>query len=200
MRLILAIAFPLAAVIAGGRYSFLSLFGSQADVAASALVILLFGRAFEALLGISLPVLQVIAHYKHQVTASVFGVAVAVLVGREMIGPLDPITGITLAMAIGFVVMAAIPMVQLFVTERLHPFDRSFPVVALKVVAVSVAAGIAAELADIALTNKFAIPATVAIAAASIWTSLRTALPLEDRASLGKVARKLRLVPATAVG
>jgi O-antigen/teichoic acid export membrane protein len=200
VRLILAIAFPLAAVIAGGRYSFLSLFGSQADVAASALVILLFGRAFEALLGISLPVLQVIAHYKHQVTASVFGVAVAVLVGREMIGPLDPITGITLAMAIGFVVMAAIPMVQLFVTERLHPFDRSFPVVALKVVAVSVAAGIAAELADIALTNKFAIPATVAIAAASIWTSLRTALPLEDRASLGKVARKLRLVPATAVG
>jgi hypothetical protein len=92
--------------------------------------------------------------------------------------------------------MAAIPMVQLFVTERLHPFNRDFPVVALKVVAVSVAAGIAADLADLAMTNKFAIPATVAIAAAAIWISMRTALPLEDRASLGKLALRLRLVSA----
>jgi O-antigen/teichoic acid export membrane protein len=200
VRVIVAIAFPLAAVIAGGRYSFLSLFGSQADVAAAAVVILVFGRALEAMLGISLPVLQVIAHYKHQITASVFGVAVAVLAGRQIVGPLDPLTGITLAMAIGFVVMAAIPLVQLLITERLHPFDRRFPLVALKVAAVSVTGGIAGYLADVALTNEFAIPTTVAIAAVSIWTSLRIALPLEDRASLGKVARRLRLVPAEAVG
>jgi O-antigen/teichoic acid export membrane protein len=200
VRLILAIAFPLAAVIAGGRFSILSLFGKQADVAQAAVTILLFGRAIEALLGISLPVLQVIAHYKHQVTASVFGVAVAVLVGREAIGPLDPLTGITLAMAIGFVVMAAIPMVQLLIAEGLHPFDLRFPSVALKVTAVSVAGGIAAQLADAALTNELAIPATIVIGAAAIWTSMRVSLPVEDRASLGKVARKLRLVPAQAIG
>jgi hypothetical protein len=96
--------------------------------------------------------------------------------------------------------MAAIPLIQLLITERLHPFDRRFPLVALKVALISVVGGIAGYLADVALTNEFAIPTTVAIAAASIWTSLRIALPLEDRASLGKVARRLRLVPAEAVG
>jgi O-antigen/teichoic acid export membrane protein len=196
VRVIVAIAFPLAAVIAGGRYSFLSLFGSQADVAAAAVVILLFGRAFEAMLGISLPVLQVIAHYKHQITASVFGVLVAVLAGREIVGPLEPLTGITLAMAIGFVTMAAIPMVQLLLTEKLHPFDWRFPLVALKVIAIAVIGGIAADIADIELSNEVAIPTILVIGAIAIWSSLRVALPLDDRASLGKLALRLRLVPA----
>ena len=196
VRVIVAIAFPLAAVIAGGRYSILSLFGGQADVAAAAVVILVFGRALEAMLGISLPVLQVIAHYKHQITASVFGVAVAVLAGREIVGPFDPLTGITLAMAIGFVTMALIPMIQLVVTESLHPFDRRFPLVTLKVAAIALIGGIAADIADVALTNELAIPAIIVIAALSIWASLRIALPVEDRASLGKVALRLRLVPA----
>jgi O-antigen/teichoic acid export membrane protein len=200
VRLVLAIAFPLAAVLAAGRYSILSLFGQQGDAAQAAVAILLFGRAIEALAGISLPVLQVIAHYKHQVTASVFGVVVAVLAGREVIGPLDPLTGITLAMAVGFVVMAAIPLIQLLITEGLHPFDRRFPMVALKVAVVSVVGGIAADLADVALTNELAIPSIVVIAALAIWTSVRISLPLEDRASLGKLARRLRLVPAEAVG
>lgn len=195
VRVILAIAFPLAAVIAGGRYSILSLFGKQADVAQAAVAILVFGRAFEAMLGISLPVLQVIAHYKHQITASVFGVLVAVVAGREIIGPVEPLTGITLAMAIGFVVMALIPMVQLYLAERLHPFDRRFPFVALKVVAIAVVGGILAEIAS-ALPDEVAIPIVLLIALAAVWTSLRFALPFEDRASLGKLARRVRLVPA----
>ncbi|WP_120715695.1 lipopolysaccharide biosynthesis protein [Tsuneonella amylolytica] len=195
LRVIVAIAFPLAAVIAGGRFAILSLFGSQADPAAAAVVILVFARAVEAALGISLPVLQVIAHYKHQITASVFGVLIAVLAGREIVGLVDPLTGITLAMSIGFVVMAAIPMVQLFLAERLHPFDRRTPSVALKVAVVALIGGTVADLADLTLRNELAIPAVFIVAAISIWSSLRIALPLDDRASLGKLARRLRLVP-----
>ncbi|TCJ37451.1 lipopolysaccharide biosynthesis protein [Parafrankia sp. BMG5.11] len=195
VRVIVAIAFPLAAVIGGGRYSILSLFGKQADVAAAAVVILVFARALEAMLGISLPVLQVIAHYKHQITASVFGLAVAILAGRELVGPLDPITGITLAMAIGFVTMATIPMIQLYLTENLHPFDRRFPRVIVVVTAVAVTAGVVADVVDIAFVDEVAIPLIIAIGAASIWTSLRLALPLDDRASLGKLAVRLRLLP-----
>jgi len=59
---------------------------------------------------------------------------------------------------------------------------------------------VAADLADVALTNELAIPSIVVIAALAIWTSVRISLPLEDRASLGKLARRLRLVPAEAVG
>ncbi|MCB2089708.1 MAG: oligosaccharide flippase family protein [Sphingomonadaceae bacterium] len=194
IRLILAIAFPLATVIAAGRSSILSLFGDQAQVAQAAVTILVFARAAEALFGISVPVLQVIAAYKHQITASILGVIIASLAGWQLIGPFDPLTGITLAMAIGIIVMAAIPMVQLALTESLHPFDSRFPTVAAKVAAVSVTGGLAAMLAS-RLPDIIAIPVIAMIGALCIWTSLRVSLPLEDRASLGKVARKLRLVP-----
>jgi hypothetical protein len=61
---------------------------------------------------------------------------------------------------------------------------------------IALVGGIAADIADVALTNELAIPAIIVIGALSIWASLRIALPLEDRASLGKVALRLRLVPA----
>ena len=194
VRLILAIAFPLATVIATGRSSILSLFGDQALVAKSAVTILLFGRALEALFGISVPVLQVIAAYRHQIVASFVGVSVAVLVGWETVELFEPLTAIAFATATGFVTMASIPMLQLFVTEKLHPFDSRFPSVFVRVAAVSVIAGLVSRMASRMLPDAVAIPTIAAIALLAMWSSLRIALPDEDRASLGKIARTLRLV------
>lgn len=192
-RLIAAIALPLAAVLAAGSASLLSLFGHQAQVAQAAVVILLFARAFEAVLGISMPVLQVVAAFRHQLTASLLGVIVAIGAGWLIVGQLDPLTGVTLAMSIGLVVMAGIPMAQLAMAERLHPFDHQFPQVALRGFGITLGAGGVALLAS-RLPDAAALPLIVAIAAAAIWLSLRFALPLADRASLGKTARTLRLV------
>src|SRR3546814_198358 len=125
-RLILAIALPLAAVLAAGSASLLGLFGHQAQIAQGALVILLFASALEAVLGISLPVLQVVAAFRDQLTASIVGVVVAVSAGWLIVGHMDALTGVPLAMSIGLVVMAGIPMLQLATGERLHPFDRQF--------------------------------------------------------------------------
>lgn len=191
-RLILAIALPLAAVLAAGSASLLGLFGHGAQAAQAALVVLLFARAAEAVLGISAPVLQVVAAFRHQLTASIFGVAVAIGAGWLIVGHLDPLTGVTLATALGLVVMAAIPMVQLAITEKLHPFDAQFPAVALRGLAISLAAGTAAVLADL-LPDALSLPLLGLIAAASIWAALRFALPLADRMSLGKTGRKLQL-------
>ncbi|WP_338424408.1 lipopolysaccharide biosynthesis protein [Sphingopyxis kveilinensis] len=192
-RLIAAIALPLAAVLAAGSASLLSLFGDQAQTAQAALVILLFARAAEAVLGISAPVLQVVAAFRHQLTASIIGVAVAVAAGWLMVGHVDPLTGVTLATAIGLVAMAAIPTLQLALVERLHPFDMQFPSVALRGIGITIAAGIAAILADL-LPDPVALPLLLAIAALAIWLALRFALPLADRASLGKTAHRLRLI------
>ena len=181
------------AVLAAGSASLLSLFGDQAQAAQAALVILLFARAVEAVLGISAPVLQVVAAFRHQLTASIIGVAVAVAAGWLMVGHIDPLTGVTLATAIGLVVMAAIPTLQLAVVERLHPFDAQFPAVALRGIGVTIVAGLAAMLADL-LPDPVALPLLLIIAAAAIWLALRFALPLADRASLGKTARRLRLI------
>ncbi len=192
-RLIAAIALPLAAVLAAGSASLLSLFGDQAQVARAAVVILFFARAAEAVLGISLPVLQVVAAFRHQLTASLFGVAVAVGAGWLIVGQMDALTGVTLAMSIGLVVMAGIPMAQLAISERLHPFDRQFPLVALRGMLITLAAGLLALFIS-RLPDPVALPLIVLVAVAAIWSSLRFALPEADRASLGKTGRKLRLI------
>ena len=191
-RLIAAIALPLAAVLAAGSSSLLSLFGDQALPAQAALVILLLARAAEAVLGISAPVLQVIAAFRAQLTASFFAVIIAVGLGWLLIGHIDALTGVTLATATGLIVMAAIPMLQLAMSEKLHPFDSQFPMVALRGMAITFAAGAAALMAS-RLPDPIALPLIIAIAVAAIWLSLRFALPLADRASLGKTGRRLRL-------
>lgn len=190
-RLISAIVLPLAAVLAAGSSSLLSLFGHQAQQAQAALVTLIIARAAEAVLGISSPVLQVVAAFRHQSTASLVGVAVAVGAGWLIVGHLDPLTGVTLATATGLVIMAAIPMIQLAVTEKLHPFDPQFPTMAGRRVAIAIAAGAAALLVG-RLPDLVAMPLIALIATGSIWLSIR-ALPRADRASLGKTGRRLRL-------
>lgn len=192
-RLISAIALPLAAVLAAGSSSLLSLFGAQAHIAQGAVIILLFARALEAVLGISQPVLQVVAAFRHQLTAAILGVIVAIAAGWLIVGRMDELTGVTLAMSMGLVVMAGIPMLQLAVGERLHPFDHQFPVVALRGLMITLAAGALALLVS-RLPDPVALPLIVAIAVAAIWSSLRFALPHADRASLGKTGRKLRLI------
>ncbi len=192
-RLISAIALPLAAVLAAGSSSLLSLFGAQAHAAQAALIILLFARAAEAVLGISAPVLQVVAAFRHQLTASFFGVGIAVGAGWLIVGHLDALTGVTLATSIGLVVMAAIPTLQLAITEKLHPFDHLFPIVALRGMGITLAAGTAALLVS-RLPDPVALPLIIGIALASIWAAIRFALPYADRASLGKAGQKLRLI------
>ncbi len=192
-RLISAIALPLAAVLAAGSASLLSLFGAQAQAAQAALIILLFARAAEAVLGISSPVLQVVSAFRHQLTASIFGVAVAIGAGWLIVGHMDALTGVTLATSIGLVVMAGIPTLQLAMNEKLHPFDHQFPIVAMRGIALTIVAGAATLLAD-RLPDPVALPLIVIIALASIWAAIRFALPYSDRASLGKAGRKLRLI------
>ena len=192
-RLISVIALPLAAVLAAGSSSLLSLFGDQAQSAQAALVVLLFARAAEAALGISSPVLQVVAAFRQQMTASVVGVGAALAMGWLTVGHMDPLTAITLATAIGLVVTAAIPMFQLAATEKLHPFDTQFPAVAIRGMAITIAVGAVALLAG-RLPDVIALPLIAVIAVGSIWLSIRFALPEADRASLGKTGRRLRLI------
>jgi hypothetical protein len=94
---------------------------------------------------------------------------------------------------VGLVVSAAIPMIQLAVTEKLHPFDPQFPAVAARCLSVTIAAGTIALLAG-RLPDAVAIALIALIAAGSIWLSVRFALPHADRASLGKTGRRLRLI------
>jgi len=84
-------------------------------------------------------------------------------------------------------------MAQLWRVESLHPFTPAFKRVAGATLLAAGAGGALAWVASL-LPTAAAMPLIIAIAAASIWTSARFALPLADRRSLGKTARRLRLV------
>src|SRR3546814_2991125 len=88
--------------------------------------------------------------------------------------------------------MAGIPMLQLALNEKRHPFDRQFPSVALRGVGIALGAGMLAFLVG-RLPDAAALPLIFLLAMAAIWLSLRFALPDADRASLGKTGRTLRL-------
>lgn len=195
VRLILVIALPLAAVLAAGSKPLLGLFGGDALVAQQALIILLVARAAEAVLGISLPVLQVVAPFRHQLTASMAGLVVAALFAWPLMQIMGPLGGITLASAIGFVLAAAIPMLQLQMIESLSPFGPSLARAALRTTGISVVA-LFVTLGIARAPDALALPLTLGVALGAIWLSTRLSLPLADRQSLGKTARTLRLIPA----
>lgn len=193
VRLILVIALPLAVVLSAGSAPLLRLFGPDAMVAQGAMIILLLARAMEAVVGISLPVLQVVAGFRHQLTASIVGVIVAALVGWPLMQAMNPLTGLTLAVSIGFVVAAIIPMVQLQMHEALNPLGPDLGRAAVRTIGVS-ALALLATLAIARLPDAVALPLVLIIGLGAIWASARLALPLADRESLGKTGRKLRLL------
>ena len=193
VRLILVIALPLAAVLSAGSAPLLRLFGPDAIVAQGAMIILLLARAMEAVVGISLPVLQVVAGFRHQLTASIVGLIVACLVGWPLMQAMNPLTGLTLAVSIGFVIAAAIPMIQLQVHEALNPIGPELGRAAVRTFIVTLVALVLA-LAAARLPDAAALPLVLIVGLGAIWVSARLALPLADRESLGKTGRKLRLV------
>ena len=197
VRLIFVIAVPLAAVLAAGGSTLLSLFGNGAEVARTAVIVLLVARAAEAVMGVSLPVLQVVAAFRHQLAASLVGLAVAALAGFLLIGHLHPLNAVTITAAIALVATAAVPMAQLWRFESLHPFTAAFPRVAAASLAATLAGGSLAAAAG-AAPDIIALPLIILIALGSVWLSARWALPLSDRLSLGKTGRRLRLVGAGA--
>lgn len=192
VRIILVLALPLAGVLAAGSGPLLALFGEDARVAGAAVIIMFAARAAEAVLGISLPVLQVVAAFRHQLAPSIAGLAAALLAGLVLGGALPPLTAVTLAVAVGLVTTAAIPMLQLWRIEALHPFTRAFPRVAGVASSIAVGGALLA-LAASDLPDAAALPLIILIAVVSIWLSLRFALSHADRDSLGKAGRLLRL-------
>lgn len=193
-RFIVAVALPLALVLAAGSAPLLSLFGNEASGAQAALKMLLVARALEGIFGIAFPVMQVVGAFRHQITASLLGLAVSVATGMLAIAHLNPLTAITLAMTTGMVVAAAVPMVQLAIFEQLHPFDSRFPMVVVRSFLISGSACLLAVGISY-LPDLASVPLTAATALAAIWASMRFALPEVDRQSLGKTGRKLRLLP-----
>lgn len=195
VRLILAIALPLALVLAAGAGTLLRLFGQGAEVAQWAVVMLVLARAVEAITGISQSVQQVVSGYRRPIQGSLAALAVACVAGSLLV-PAYGLTGMAASVGLGLMVMAVVPMVQLHIHDGIQPFDHGFPLVLGRVLVVALA-GLALALLASRLPDALAIVLILLLALGTIWSSMRFALPEADRASLGKTARRLRLIPAS---
>ena len=190
-RVSLAVAGPIGLVLAAGAAPILAVFGHEAAAAKVALVILLLARVIVATLGSATPILQVAGRYRHQLTPSLTGLAVAVALALLLM-PRGGLTGMAIATAAGFVTAAVLPVVQLWAFEGLHPFRPPFLRV-LAVAALISAGGLAVAEAIGFLPFWIELPLLLATMIVALWLSARFALPLGDRQALGKSGRVLRL-------
>ena len=191
-RVSLAIALPMGLVLAAAGGPILSLFGSGAAMALPAVVILISARVVETVLGAAVPIQQVTSGYWRQILASVAGLALAFVIGFALM-PGWGLTGMTIAVASGFIVAAALPMAQLYWHDRLHPFFAPFGTVLTRSLLFG-AGGLALTLISHGLPEWIHLPIAVALMLGALWLSCRFALPHDDRLSMGKTGRALRLV------
>ncbi len=190
-RVSFAVALPLGVVLGAGGKALLRAFGEGAEIAMPALIILIAARITEAVLGAAVPIQQVIAGYKSQLVGSGVGLALALAIAFSVM-PAGGLTGITIAVGLGMVVAAAIPLWQLHRYDDIHPFARPFIKVAARAIGFATIGGglmILAKKLPYALELAMIIP----LLFGTLWFSLRYALPLADRQALGKVGRKLKL-------
>lgn len=190
-RVSLAIALPVGLVLAAAGRPILDLFGSGAAMALPAVVILVSARVIETVLGAAVPIQQVTSGYWRQLLASVAGLGLAFAVGFVLM-PEWGLTGMTIAVASGFIVAAALPMAQLYWHDRLQPFSAPFGRVLVRTTTFG-SGGLALTLLSHNLSDWLQLPIAVALMLASLWLSCRFGLPHDDRLSMGKTGRALRL-------
>jgi O-antigen/teichoic acid export membrane protein len=191
-RLSFALAIPIGAVIIGGGPAILRAFGTDASVALPALIILTIARIIEAVIGSAGPIQQVTSGFRSQLVGSVVGLGMAAVIATLLM-PEWGLTGMALAVGAGVAISALVPLWQLHILDRLHPFAPPFIGVMGKSMLISAGTVIIAFLA-LQLPLLFQLPAVIVIQLAAIWVSARFSLPYEDRMTLGKTARKLKLV------
>jgi hypothetical protein len=105
--------------------------------------------------------------------------------------------------SVGLVIAAALPLFQLHIIDKLHPFAAPFRSVVWKTMIVAgLGAGVVLLLqrlpfdaGHMGLELILLFLVLVVVLIATLWAALRFALPAEDRAALGpKTAKKLRLI------
>jgi O-antigen/teichoic acid export membrane protein len=190
-RLAAIIVLPLTGVMIAGGDALLLLFSPEAAAALPVLIVLLVGRAGETILGAATPIVEMTGHRILPLANSIAGLSIAALVGWLAV-PTVGAMGMALAVSAGVIVSSWSAVIELWVSERLGPFDRHF----LRALACGIAGlgllWLAGEmLGDLPIVARAACQ--FALFFPLVWLGLKLGLDAEDKAALGKAGRALRL-------
>ncbi len=136
-RLSFALAVPLGAMLAASGPTLLPLFGPGAEAAMFALVLLTLARVAEAVFGAATPIQQVTSAHLDQQLGSLLGLAVAALLAWWLI-PDYGLNAMAIAVSVGLVIAALLPLFQLHIIDKLHPFAAPFGTVMARATLVAV--------------------------------------------------------------
>ena len=191
-RLSIAFVVPLSALLILLASDILSLFAPEAMAALPLLVILVIGRAGEAIVGPATPVVEMTGHRILPLVNSALGLGIWALLGLWLV-PEQGAVGMAWAVTAGTILIAWAATVELRLADGLVAFDRQAVAVLL---ATLVASGLlwGAGTIMVPLGAPLRAVALLLLFWPALWAVLRYGLPESDRLALGKAARKLRLV------
>jgi O-antigen/teichoic acid export membrane protein len=152
-RLSVALSLPMGAVLAAMSPAMLPLFGPGADAALAAVIILIAARVGEAVVGAATPIQQVISAHLDQQVGSLLGLAAAAGLAWWLL-PHYGLDAMAIAVAVGLLIAAVLPLVQLLHGDKLQPFAAPFGSVAVRALAIALAGfGVALLVQTLSLTG-----------------------------------------------
>lgn len=190
-RLSIAFVVPLSALLILIASDVLSLFAPEAAAALPLLVILVLGRAGEAVVGPATPVVEMTGHRILPLVNSAIGLGAWAILGAILV-PEQGAVGMAWAVTLGTVLIAWAATLELRIADGLVAFDRQ----AITTLGVTLAVSALLWIAGMALA-PFGAPVRaiglLILFLPALWAALRLGLPATDREALGRPARRLRL-------
>jgi len=188
----IALVVPLAGFLILIAADILTVFAPGTEAALPLVVILVLGRAVEAVVGPASPVVEMTGHKALPLVNSLLGM-VAWLVLALLLVPGWGGVGMAIAVSVGMVLSTWAAALELRLTDSLSAFDRrSWTGLAVALAGIAVMALAGRLFEPLGMRARALLLAPVFLAA--IWTSLRLGLSREDRLALGGVGRRMRLV------
>lgn len=193
-RLSIIFVIPMSALLMLIASDVLSLFAPEAAAALPLLVILVLGRAGEAVVGPATPVVEMTGHRILPLVNSMVGLGAWAMIGAVLV-PLHGATGMAWAVSAGTVLIAWAATLELRLFDGLVAFDRpAFRALAITLFAAALLWGAGIALAPLGAPAR-AIGLLLLLWPAQ-WMALRLGLARPDLLALGSVSQKLRLVSA----
>lgn len=181
-RISVVFVVPLAALLMLLAPDILSLFAPEAAAALPVLLVLVLGRAGEAIVGPATPVVEMTGHRILPLVNSLLGLAVWALLGAWMV-PVMGATGMAWAVTAGTVLIAWAATIELRWSDGLVAFDA----VALRALAAALGASCLLWVAG-NLAEPLGAPVRAGLLFVLfwplLWATLRFGLPVSDRAAL----------------
>jgi O-antigen/teichoic acid export membrane protein len=189
MSLLLAV--PLAGFMILVASDMLTAFAPGSSAALPVLVVLLAGRAGEAMIGPATPIVEMIGHRALPLLNSAVGLTLWLVLALWLV-PTFGALGMALAVSAAVIVTAWLAVVELKVSDRMTPFGIDF----CRALAIG-----AATITLLWLAGEILAPYGPRVRALGLfalfwpllWLALKLGLVSQDKSALGKLGRQLRL-------